>query len=1183
VAVASAIAVGIMLDRYLEPWGTQKWAGLTLVLAAIAVFLARFRLATTAVALTAFVGVGGAWHHSRYSDMDPDDLALRVTQTGSPAWIRGVVREALGLRLSNGFGASDTPRVSTRFVLDLTEISDGKHWTKVSGRAGAVVSGDRSEIQAGQAIEAAGVIALLAPPLNPGEFDYRAFQRVEGVRLRFTVSEPQSFWRRPGGTDSWLRGLLGRIRSESRVRLMERLDPSVAPLAAALLLGQREGIEPDVNDAFARTGTTHLLAISGLQLQALAFALLMVFRVMGLARRPAYLGVCVAMVAYAVVVGPAPSVVRATVMTSAFCLAAISRRLSRPANTLALAALGTFAVNPSYLFDVGCQLSFLAIGALIWLVPPACALVGSLSERFRSRFLGPRTPLDELERRFEPVWRTAARRVGRFVIDGLVTSAVVWLAALPLVALRFHLVSPIGVILNVPLIPLTTAALLVGALGLFCSTIWGPLGAPLAWIAAWLLKATKAIVLWGLAQPWGHQFVVGPAWGWVLAFYVVLFLAIVTFTQRGSLLRRPHARWLIAGPWWLLAAWVAPAWLFSWGLAALSTTAEAEFLSVGHGLAVLIQTPDGQTFLYDCGRLGDPSVGRRIVAPALWERGVARLDAVFLSHADQDHFNALTDLLDRFRIGVVRITPGFGGEANPSAIDLLQRIRSRGVPIQLVTAPDAWKIGDLSLAVRHPPKGWDPAATDNARSIVLDVAYAGRHALLTGDLEQSGLEELVSLPRPDPPPEIMLAPHHGGRTANPEWLYEWARPRLVVASQRGPASTNNDVLTEIERLGIYVLRTWRSGAIRIRWTDDGIVARGFLDEPHKEPANPHYDRGQSEGGPTRHSGLEHRWPRWAWSQSPALRFLTGLAGFATGALACLMLAVVEIGAWALVLPGRSVTARRVAYTGLATADPEVDSIVIEATDGARLVARWFPAPGPGITGRTVLLLHGFAETSRALEASRAASLNRYGWNVAALDSRGHGQSEGIYSTFGGLEAQDIRDWLDELSARFASIDPALPFRSVLWGRSMGAAIALRAAALDSRPVALVLEAPMVDIVASTAAVLQRRRLPFPKLLACLIVRRAGKLAGMSIDRPGPVESAPGVLCSTAIIHGTEDPLVSIPDARRLAAAFTGPPQWFDIPGAKHVDVIDVGGELLLEQIAGFLEQASRGVDPEPTG
>ena len=409
----------------------------------------------------------------------------------------------------------------------MTESSDGRSWQKASGRAVTIVTGDRTEIVVGESVEAAGHLALLGPPLNPGEFDYREFARVEGIRLRFTVGDPQSLWRRSSGSSAWFGGVLGRIRSWSRARLFERIEPAVAPLAAALILGQREGIEPEVNDAFARTGTTHLLAISGLQLQALAGALGLVFRFIGLARRRAYFSVCVAMVAYAFVVGPAPSVVRATVMTATFCLASIVGRIERPANTLSLAALGTLAVNPSYLFDVGCQLSFLAIGALIWLVPPAAEFVRAALLWLRGRFWGPLTPLDELERQYEPMWRTAARRGGSFLFDSLVTSAVVFLAALPLVALRFHLVSPIGVILNIPLIPFTTLALLLGGLGLGLSLIWGPLGAPFAWAAAGLLKATKAVVLWGVAQPWGHRFVVGPAWGWVLAFYAVLVIAVI--------------------------------------------------------------------------------------------------------------------------------------------------------------------------------------------------------------------------------------------------------------------------------------------------------------------------------------------------------------------------------------------------------------------------------------------------------------------------------------------------------------------------------------------------------------------------------------------------------------------------------------------------------------------------------
>jgi competence protein ComEC len=100
---------------------------------------------------------------------------------------------------------------------------------------------------------------------------------------------------------------------------------------------------------------------------------------------------------------------------------------------------------------------------------------------------------------------------------------------------------------------------------------------------------------------------------------------------------------------------------------------------------------------------------------------------------------------------------------------------------------------------------------------VLDVEHGGRHLLLTGDLDQLGIIELIAGPRIDPPVELMLAPHHGGRSANPAALYAWARPRAVVVSQRMPAPVTNDALTALKRSGIPLLRTWQRGAVHFRW------------------------------------------------------------------------------------------------------------------------------------------------------------------------------------------------------------------------------------------------------------------------------------------------------------------------------------------------------------------------------
>jgi len=520
----------------------------------------------------------------------------------------------------------------------------------------------------------------------------------------------------------------------------------------------------------------------------------------------------------------------------------------------------------------------------------------------------------------------------------------------------------------------------------------------------------------------------------------------------------------------------------------------------------------------------------------------------------------LPDLLDRFAIGQVRVPPGFGGPTNPGAIALLDQLRSRGISVRSIAAPVSWEAGGVQFTLLHPADGWQPDVSDNARSLVLDVCFAGRHLLLTGDLEQPGLAELVGQDPPDPPPDVMLAPHHGGKAANPAWLYEWAQPRTIVVSQKAPAARSGDALAPIAERGTPLLRTWRQGAICLRFTGAGITARGFLeksDDPDQYMV---------------FADVLTDWPRLV--NVPTFRFLAGFAGFAIGVIVCVALAVVEFAAWALIAPPRIRRNDADDDADAGESDGAVQPIEVRAPDGARLVGRFLAAAGPIPTGRTVLLLHGFAETSSALERRRMAALSRQGWNVAALDSRGYGQSDGPYATFGGRESSDVRAWLDRLGEFVSFSAPSVLFRPALWGRSMGAQIALRAAAEDARVAALVLESPLVDLAAAVAVVIRKRRFPMSGLLARLILRRASKLAGSPLDRPRPIDLAPRVTCPALILHGSDDTLVPIAAARRLAAAFPEPPAWVDVPGAGHSDVVDTGGEPLLDQVVVFLSKAA---------
>src|SRR5262249_31522334 len=152
---------------------------------------------------------------------------------------------------------------------------------------------------------------------------------------------------------------------------------------------------------------------------------------------------------------------------------------------------------------------------------------------------------------------------------------------------------------------------------------------------------------------------------------------------------------------------------------------------------------EGRTLLYDAGALAGPDVTRRQIAPFLWNRGIRRIDEVFLSHADLDHFNGLPSLLERFTVGRVTCTPSFADRTIGGVRLTIDALEKHKIPRQVVWAGDRLTSGSVEMEVLHPPeKG--PTGPENARSLVLLLRHAGHSILLTGDLEKAGLERVLS-------------------------------------------------------------------------------------------------------------------------------------------------------------------------------------------------------------------------------------------------------------------------------------------------------------------------------------------------------------------------------------------------------------------------------------------------------
>ena len=190
------------------------------------------------------------------------------------------------------------------------------------------------------------------------------------------------------------------------------------------------------------------------------------------------------------------------------------------------------------------------------------------------------------------------------------------------------------------------------------------------------------------------------------------------------------------------------------------------FLAVGHGGCVVIETPDGRVLLYDAGTTTGPDAVRRAIAPYLWCRGISRIDEVFLSHADLDHFNGMPELLKRFPVGRVTVTPSFAEKPTPGRGGGARGARAAAGSRRGSRWPASGsRPGAVSFDVLHPPmEGPAGARRERAEHGAARPRHGGHTILLTGDLEGEG--QALVRERPVPPVDVMLAPHHGGKTAN---------------------------------------------------------------------------------------------------------------------------------------------------------------------------------------------------------------------------------------------------------------------------------------------------------------------------------------------------------------------------------------------------------------------------------
>ncbi|REK05441.1 MAG: ComEC/Rec2 family competence protein [Planctomycetota bacterium] len=806
VSVLAAACTGIVLDRWLA-WAAPLWW-----IAALAAWITwcvlwrrgRVRLAVVAL-LVSVAAVGAAWHHCRWSLFDRDHVVRLAPPNAGPAALEVLATSGprrIPAPPPDPLRTIATPE-RTRLEVDVVGLRDRDLWRNASGHATIYCDGHVLDIEPGDRLRVFVQLGAIPGPDNPGEFDFAAQARGDR-RLCWARCEFPECVSRVSERHTWsLHGLASALRRRGEALLWRKLPPEQSPLAVAMFLGSRQELEPEVTQAFVETGTIHLLVVSGLHVGILATCLFSVMRVAMVPRGWSLAIVMVACILYALATGAQPPVVRATVMVLAGCLALVLSRRALAFNTLAAAGLVVLAINPAELFQAGTQLSFLSVGALAFLA--------------QVRLARPEPdPLARLIARTRPWPQRVMRQLGGGVMGTVLATTVIWLVICPLVMARFHLLSPVAVALG-PLLALPMTVAMASGLGVLAlGWLAPPLAVPLGIVCSYCLALMQTAVEAASRLSVGHLWVTGPAGWWLAGFYGLL--AAWALVPRV----RPRPQWCVG----LVAAWVAIGLLASIARPHQSDQLKCTFLSVGHGTAVVLELPGGQTLLYDAGRLGSPQGASRAVAGYLWSRGITHLDAIVISHADADHYNAVPELLDQFSTGAVYVSPLMFFERSRALDALHEAIDASGVPLSEVWAGDHLDAGQaVQIEVLHPPRR-GVLGSDNANSIVLAIEYAGRRLLLTGDVESPGLNDLLAeLPYDT---DVVMAPHHGSASSDPPGFAAWSTPEWAIVSG-GRSDRLGPVEAAYTERGCRVLQTAKRGAITVSLSADEVAIESWRD------------------------------------------------------------------------------------------------------------------------------------------------------------------------------------------------------------------------------------------------------------------------------------------------------------------------------------------------------------------
>lgn len=668
-----------------------------------------------------------------------------------------------------------------RYLVAVEQVRrPGGDWQKAAGKcylyARASVMPDKVA-RIGDAVTASGRVRLPRGYQNPGQLDTALLLRSDGITASVVAGKGGAKTEAREGHA--FRRFIAGIREHYRTGMERAMPKEDAAAVFAMLFGGYQGLSEDLVADFQATGIVHILSVSGSHISLIAAVMAWLAAALRLPRTVSAALVLSCIALYSILAGCVPPVIRSAIMGGLAFLALALGRERESRCVLLLTGIFMLLWNPLLLFHISFELSYLATAGLLFLAPV-----------FRA-------------------W-LRARGMPDVLAMGLAITLSAQLATLPVLAWYFGQVSLSALLANLLVVPILELIIILGLFAGLVAFLLPLLGHIVFALTSLLLGLAAELAHVLASLPGGIFYLSAMGWPAVVLYYFALGTLLLTEEQREWLRTR-------------LVPWRRPAFALFLALAAAVAVYRAvtperlavHFLDVGQGDAALVVTPRGRALLIDTGgtRNGSFDIGARVDVPYLLHHGIREVEAVFLTHAHEDHAQGCGAILQKMPVGHVYTadegTAAYArsmgiGDADP----LLQKF-SRA------QEGDALTIDGVKVEVLFAPPAPEGGGTGNEVSNAYRVSYGRAQFLFTGDLVKEQEAKLLETGK-DVRAAVLKAGHHGSATSSSLAFLQTVKPRygvFCVGFENSFGHPKEEVLRRYEQQGIEILRTDQAGAI----------------------------------------------------------------------------------------------------------------------------------------------------------------------------------------------------------------------------------------------------------------------------------------------------------------------------------------------------------------------------------